>query len=123
MESFLKKLDHVGIAAPTGSEYEAREFYGGILGMEEIEKPETLQKNGGVWFRSSGFELHIGIDEPFTPARKAHPAFEVDSLDDLMEYLDSQEVSYTPDDQLPGAKRIYVSDPFGNRLEFLEWLS
>ncbi len=71
----LKGIDHVQLAAPKGSEEAARSFFAGILGMTEIEKPEKLRKRGGVWFQFGSSQLHIGIEEPFVPARKAHPAF------------------------------------------------
>ncbi|MFB9972560.1 glyoxalase [Allobacillus sp. SKP2-8] len=121
MNHMFKKIDHVQLTAPTGSEYEAREFYVGILGMEEVKKPESLEANGGVWFRFGDFELHIGIEEPYTPAKKAHPAFEVDQLNEFIALLEEHKVNYTVDDQLPNANRIYLNDPFGNRLEVLEW--
>ena len=111
------RLDHVQLAAPPGCEAEARGFYGGVLGLEEIEKPEALRPRGGVWFRlGDGRELHVGVDPAFVPARKAHPAFAVDDLDALAARLGD----VTWDDELPGVRRFYSSDPFGNRLEFLE---
>jgi len=111
------RLDHVQIAAPPACEAEARAFYGGVLGLEEIEKPEALRPRGGVWFRlGDGRELHIGVDASFTPARKAHPAFAVDDLDALAARLGN----VTWDHELPGVRRFYSSDPFDNRLEFLQ---
>ena len=110
------RIDHVQVAAPPGCEAEARRFYGDLLGLEEIEKPEPLRARGGVWFRlGSEQQLHVGVDEAFAPARKAHPAFAVDDLDALATRLGD----VTWDDALPGARRFYASDPFGNRLEFL----
>jgi catechol 2,3-dioxygenase-like lactoylglutathione lyase family enzyme len=110
------RLDHVQIAGPPGCEAVARAFYGGALGLEEIEKPEPLRARGGVWFRlGGGQELHVGVDDAFAPARKAHPAFAVDDLDALAARL----ADVTWDDALPGVRRFYASDPFGNRLEFL----
>ncbi|SRR5690625_3461069 len=117
----FKRIDHVQLAAPKGSEEEAREFFSGKLGFKEIEKPEVLKKRGGAWFQSGDVYIHIGIEEPFSPAKKAHPAFEVEGLNDLMKHLDEVNVQYIKDDLLPGANRIYVHDPFGNRLELLEW--
>lgn len=109
------ELDHVQIAAPPGCEEEARRFYGGLLGLEEIEKPEPLRSRGGVWFALGDRQLHIGVEEDFTPARKAHPAFRVDELDELAATLGD----VTWDDSLPGVRRFYVADPWGNRLEIL----
>jgi catechol 2,3-dioxygenase-like lactoylglutathione lyase family enzyme len=110
------RIDHVQVAAPAGCEAAARAFYGGVLGLEEVAKPEVLRARGGVWFRlAGGQELHVGVDDAFAPARKAHPAFAVDDLDALAARLG--EVEW--DDALPGVRRFYASDPFGNRLEFL----
>ena len=110
------RLDHVRIAAPPDGEAVARAFYGGTLGLEEIEKPEPLRTRGGVWFRlGGGHELHVGVDDAFAPARKAHPAFAVADLDGLAARLGD----VTWNDALPGVRRFYTSDPFGNRLEFL----
>ncbi|MFP7495032.1 VOC family protein [Terribacillus saccharophilus] len=121
MEFFLKKLDHVQLACPRGSEAQAREFCVEILGFEEIDKPANLQARGGVWFSCNAIMVHMGVEEPFSPARKAHPAFEVEGLGSLRRHLDDQNISFADDVNLPGADRIYVHDPFGNRLEFLEW--
>lgn len=115
-------LDHVQLAAPPNSEEAARRFFGEILGLDEVEKPEVLRKRGGVWFQIGNQQLHIGIEESFVPAKKAHPAFEVRELDELKKRVDEFEVDYVSDGDLEGANRIFVFDPFGNRLEFLEWL-
>ncbi|HET8529270.1 MAG TPA: hypothetical protein VFL60_10195 [Gaiellaceae bacterium] len=105
------RLDHVQIAAPPGCEEAARAFYGGVLGLRELEKPEPLRARGGVWFE----QLHVGVEEGFAPARKAHPAFLVDDLDALAARIG--DVQW--DDALPDVRRFYAHDPFGNRLEFL----
>jgi catechol 2,3-dioxygenase-like lactoylglutathione lyase family enzyme len=105
-------LDHVQIAAPPGCEDAARAFYGETLGLREIAKLPVLARRGGVWFE----HLHVGVEDPFTPARKAHPALRVDDLDALAARLD--EVTW--DEAIPGVRRFYSTDPFGNRLEFLE---
>jgi catechol 2,3-dioxygenase-like lactoylglutathione lyase family enzyme len=107
---------------PKGMEDEARKFYDDILGLEEVEKPEPLRDRGGVWFSRGAVHLHLGVEELFVPAKKAHPAFEVHQIEEFKRYLSSQAVEYKVDENLPGANRIYVSDPFGNRLEFLEWV-
>ncbi|WP_188207205.1 VOC family protein [Alkalibacillus aidingensis] len=122
MSFAIKRLDHVQLAAPRDTEDEARQFFSDVLGFIEIEKPDELKKRGGVWFEFGDSQLHIGVEEPFSPAKKAHPAFEVTDLEALMTQLDQHHVSYQHDDKLPGAKRIYTTDPFGNRLEILEWL-
>lgn len=117
----LTKIDHVQLAAPKGCEEAAREFFSGILGLTEVEKPAELKKRGGVWFEFGMFQLHIGVEEPFSPAKKAHPAIVVKEIEALKTHLREKRVAFTEDDNLPGASRIHVFDPFGNRLEFLEW--
>jgi catechol 2,3-dioxygenase-like lactoylglutathione lyase family enzyme len=114
-------LDHVQIAAPPGAEPEARRFYGELLALEEIEKPEPMRASGGVWFRLAQGELHVGIEDPFTPARKAHPALRVDpsELDGLAERLASAGAPVEWDERYPGVRRFYTADPFGNRVELL----
>ena len=119
----FKAIDHVQLAAPKGSESRARGFFTDILGFEEIEKPAELKKRGGVWFKFGSCQIHIGIEEPFTPAQKAHPAFEVQNIDGLKNHFTIAGVMYIEDSQLPGANRIYVNDPFGNRIELLEWIN
>ncbi|TJY44427.1 glyoxalase [Cohnella pontilimi] len=114
-------IDHVQLAAPKGSEELARKFYGETLGMDEIPKPETLRVRGGVWFQCGTHQVHIGVQEDFVAARKAHPAFHVQNLADFRKHLLGQDVRLQDDDALEGADRFYVDDPFGNRLEFLEW--
>jgi len=118
----LIELDHVQIAAPSGCEAEARDFYGGTLGLEELAKPEPLCSRGGVWFALAGpGQLHVGVEEPFAPARKAHPAFRLTSaeLDELAERLEAAGKPVEWDDSLPDVRRFYTSDPWGNRLELL----
>jgi catechol 2,3-dioxygenase-like lactoylglutathione lyase family enzyme len=115
------KLDHVQLAAPPGCENEARRFYAGVLGLEEIAKPEPMLASGGVWFRLGRQELHIGIEEPFAPARKAHPGLRVEppELDALAERLSAASAPVEWDERYPGVRRFYTADPFGNRLEIL----
>jgi catechol 2,3-dioxygenase-like lactoylglutathione lyase family enzyme len=120
MSYYFKKIHHVQLAAPKGCEDEARKFFGDILGLEEIEKPENLKKRGGVWFALGSYQIHIGVEEPFAPAKKAHPAFEVENLPALMEHLKNHNIDVMEDHELPFANRFYAYDPFGNRLEFLE---
>jgi catechol 2,3-dioxygenase-like lactoylglutathione lyase family enzyme len=110
---------HVQIAIPPQSETQAREFYGKVLGCEEVPKPATLAGRGGVWFRYGGVELHLGVEEDHRPARKAHPGILVADLDELDAKLRNAGYEVEPDYLLPGYRRLYVSDPFGNRLEFL----
>jgi catechol 2,3-dioxygenase-like lactoylglutathione lyase family enzyme len=113
-------IDHVQVAAPAGCEAEARAFYGALLGLEELPKPEPLRARGGCWFRAGEQELHVGVEEPFAPARKAHPGFVAADLDALAERLRAAGIEVAPDDSIPGTKRFHAADPFGNRLEFRE---
>lgn len=114
------RIDHIQLAAPPGCEDAAREFYGALLGCAEIAKPSSLQARGGCWFRCGDHQLHIGVESDFRPAKKAHPAFAVDDLDQLRAILQSHNVKITDDDSLPGTRRFYAEDPFGNRLEFVQ---
>lgn len=118
----MLELDHVQIAAPPGCEEEARRFFGDLLGLEEIEKPEPLRARGGAWFALDGeHQLHIGVEEPFAAARKAHPAFRLPAadLDELADRLEAAGERVEWDDSLPGTRRFYTADPWGNRLELL----
>ena len=115
----LIKLDHLQLAMPKGEEAKARAFYGETLGLQELKKPEALRARGGCWFAGPDLDIHLGVEEAFQPARKAHPAFQVDNLDTLAARLSANKVDITWDHAL-ASKRFYTSDPFGNRLEFLE---
>jgi len=116
-------LDHVQIAGPPGCEAEARRFYGGLLELEEIEKPEPMRASGGVWFWIDDREIHIGVEDPFTPARKAHPGLRVQrgELDAIAERLFEAGAPVDWDDRYPGVRRFYTGDPFGNRIEILAY--
>ncbi len=105
------------VAAPPGCEAEARAFYGGLLELEELRKPDALRERGGCWFRAGAQELHVGVEEPFSPARKAHPGLVIDDLDALAERLRAAGITVAFDDAIPDARRAHVADPFGNRLE------
>ena len=121
MSSFtLSGLHHVQLAIPAGSEDLARRFYGDSLGMVELEKPAVLAARGGCWFRGGGWEVHLGVETDFRPARKAHPGVLVAGIDDLAGHLSDAGVSVEWDDDFPGHRRFYAHDPYGNRLEFLE---
>lgn len=113
-------LHHVQLAMPRGREDEARAFYGGLLGLSEIPKPANLARRGGAWFTLGSRELHLGVEDEFRPARKAHPALHVDDLDALRSSLETAGVAIVEDEPLAGYRRFYVSDPFGNRLECIE---
>jgi len=114
------RLHHVQLAIPPGGEDACRGFWGDLLGMAEIEKPPVLAARGGCWFRGGGLEVHLGIEQQFAPARKAHPGILVTGLRDLAARLADAGVEVTWDGEFPGHDRFYAADPFGNRLEFLE---
>lgn len=113
-------LHHVQLAMPAGAEDRARDFYDGVLGLPEVEKPLDLQSRGGCWFRSSAVEVHLGVDPDFRPEAKAHPAFIVDSLGPVAERLEKAGYEVDYDVPIIGFNRFHTRDPFGNRLEFLE---
>lgn len=113
-------LHHLQVAMPIGEEAAARAFYSELLGLREIPKPEHLAKRGGCWFKGPEFELHVGVESDFRPARKAHPAFGVQGLRALRERLERAGVEIVEDTQLEGHDRFYAFDPFGNRLELIE---
>jgi catechol 2,3-dioxygenase-like lactoylglutathione lyase family enzyme len=112
-------LDHVQVAMPRGEEDRARAFYAGLLGMAEDPKPPVLAARGGCWFRSGAAIVHLGVEHPFAPARKAHPAFLVEDLDALEATLTASGCECVrADGEVPGVSRFYTHDPFGNRVEF-----
>ncbi|MGA9874741.1 MAG: hypothetical protein WBQ21_02935 [Solirubrobacteraceae bacterium] len=114
-------LDHVQVAAPEGCETDARRFYGALLGLAEIEKPEMLRGRGGVWFRCGEQQLHVGVENGFAPARKAHPALRVadGQLDALAERLIRAGEQVAWDAAIPGVRRFYTQDPWCNRIELM----
>jgi catechol 2,3-dioxygenase-like lactoylglutathione lyase family enzyme len=116
----ITHLDHLQIAAPEGCEAAAREFYGEVLGMREIEKPVLLRARGGCWFECGHQQLHIGVEKDFRPAKKAHPAFAASNFDELRQALLSRGIKVLEDTSIPGVRRFHAEDPWGNRLEFLE---
>ena len=104
---------------PASREEEAIAFYEGILGISRAVKPPHLEARGGCWFESDGVRIHLGVEAPFAPARKAHPGLLVDDIDAVRSHLEDNGVATLDDQPLPGFDRFYASDPFGNRLEFL----
>jgi catechol 2,3-dioxygenase-like lactoylglutathione lyase family enzyme len=118
-DTMITGFDHVQVAMERGREEAARAFYGGLLGMSEVPKPPVLAARGGCWFASGAAVLHLGVEEPFTPARKAHPAFLVEDLDGLEAALTAAgHACIRADGEIPGVRRFHTSDPFGNRVEF-----
>ncbi len=115
-------IDHVQVAAPPGCEPAARGFYGGLLELVEVDKPEVLAARGGCWFAVGGQQLHVGVAQPFSPSAKAHPALGVgdrNALEALAARLRTAGYTVQWDDVIPGTARFYVHDPFGNRLELV----
>ena len=115
----LAGIDHVQLAAPPGCEDEARRFFGELLGLEEVEQPEPLRARGGVWFRVGAQQLHVGVEPEFAAARKAHPAFAVTGYDAVVARLRGAGIAVADDDFIPGVRRCYVADPWGNRIELV----
>jgi diguanylate cyclase (GGDEF)-like protein/PAS domain S-box-containing protein len=115
-------IDHVQLAMPAGpqAEEEAEGFYGSLLGFERVPKPAELAARGGCWFSSGTVQLHLGVEEPFRPARKAHPALKVDHIDPLLAQFAAAGIDVRPAEDVDGRRRVHVDDPFGNRLELIE---
>lgn len=113
-------LDHVQIAIPVDGEEAARAFYGALLGLNEVPKPVELAGRGGCWYVVGDTFLHLGVEQAFVPARKAHPAFRVADLDSARKVLESAGAVVTPDTSIPHVRRLYVADPFGNRIELIQ---
>ena len=120
MEIQIVKIDHVQLAMPEGQEASARSFYSGLLGLSETPKPPILAQRGGVWFQEGDIQIHLGVEKEFRPARKAHPALLVRGLEELVLRLTAAGVQVIRDDLLPGYDRVYLEDPFGNRIELME---
>ena len=116
----IQSIDHVQLAMPAGCEAEARRFYAGILGIPEQPKSPNLAARGGCWFERGALRVHLGVEADFRPARKAHPAFIVEDLRALEAALRAAGFAVKGDEPLEGYRRIFVDDPFGNRLELME---
>jgi catechol 2,3-dioxygenase-like lactoylglutathione lyase family enzyme len=113
-------IDHVQIAMPVGGEAAARDFFGGLLGLAELRKPDELAARGGCWFAVNGLQLHLGVEVDFRPARKAHVALRTDALADLRLRLLAGGFEAQDDTPVDGHARFFTADPFGNRIEFIE---
>lgn len=116
----IKRIDHVQLAMPPGGEDLARSFYGELLGLPETAKPPSLARRGGCWFESDTVKIHLGVEQDFRPAKKAHPALLVNDLPSLVDALSDAGVEIVDDEALEGYHRVYAADPFGNRLELME---
>lgn len=110
-------IDHVQLAIPVGAEDVARAFYVDVLGLVEVAKPASMAARGGAWFEAGHVRVHVGVEEPFVPARKAHPALR---LHGLAEFIEETGLDATWNDEIPSVLRCHVSDPFGNRIELIE---
>ena len=113
-------LDHIQLAMPAGAEAAARSFYVGLLGLAEVDKPDALAARGGCWFVGPGVAIHLGVEDPFVPARKAHPGLLVEDLVRAEAALVAAGVAVTTDDSGLAVLRCYTADPFGNRIELID---
>ena len=120
MWDVLERLHLMQLAMPRAAEATAREFYAGVLGMNEIDKPLALAARGGAWFRAGEVELHLGVEDDFCPARKGHPGILVSDVGAIVRRLAASGQLVEWDADFPGFRRVYAHDPFGNRLEFLQ---
>lgn len=123
MPAKLVRPAHVSLPLPKGGEAEARQFYGQLLGFKEIMKPATLASRGGVWFDLQGFQVHLTPDEEASkraPGTGARPAFEITDAEALRMDLAKRQVNISDAPPIPGYRRFFALDPFGNRLEFLQ---
>jgi catechol 2,3-dioxygenase-like lactoylglutathione lyase family enzyme len=116
----ITRIEHVQLAMPAGGEDRARGFYSAILGIPEIAKPPNLAKRGGCWFEFGDLKIHLGVEAEFRPARKAHLALLVADLTTLAAMLHAAGYRVRADEPLEGYQRVYVDDPFGNRIELME---
>jgi len=113
-------VDHVQLAMPAGREPDAIAFYEGLLGIPHVPKPAHLARRGGCWFERGDLKVHLGVEADFRPATKAHPAFNLDDVRRLDAALTAAGHAVTDDEPLDGYDRVYVADPFGNRIELMQ---
>jgi catechol 2,3-dioxygenase-like lactoylglutathione lyase family enzyme len=119
MKIKIRRLDHVQVCIPRDMEARARDFYGRLLGLEEIEKPDVLKKNGGMWYKVADVQLHVGVEDTVAPSKR-HPAFEIEDVEGVRAYLEQNGVRTKDEPVVPGVRRFSFFDPFGNRIELLE---
>ena len=115
----FRQIDHVQLAMPRGEEEQARRFFRDLLGMVEIPKPRDLEKRGGCWFASGAVHIHLGVEEDFRPAQKAHPAFRCSDYSGLVSRLAERGITVIEARDIPGVGRCHIFDPFGNRIELI----
>lgn len=120
VEIKIHAIDHVQLAMPSGGEEHARAFYAGVLGLQEVPKPPELAKRGGAWFEQGSVKIHLGLEDDFRAAKKAHPALVVEGLAEIIARCEQAGYRATPDAPFAGYQRMHVEDPFGNRLELME---
>ena len=119
--TLITGLDHVQIEAPKGCEAAGRAFFGNFLGLPELTKPPALAARGGVWFGlPDGRQLHIGVVKDFVPRDKGHLALRCHHLDAVSAEAEKQNIPLTPDHELAPLRRVFLRDPWGNRLEIIE---
>ena len=116
----IQAIDHIQLAMPAGQEDIARRFYTGVLEIPEVPKPPHLAKRGGVWFERDALKIHLGVEPDFRPAKKAHPGLRVENLQQLLTKLIAEGIEIVEAEPLHGFEHVYISDPFGNRIELLQ---
>jgi catechol 2,3-dioxygenase-like lactoylglutathione lyase family enzyme len=116
----IMRIDHVQLAMPSDGEAMARDFYSGILGMTELPKPTVLAMRGGAWFQAGNVQLHLGVEEDFRPAKKAHVALSITDASELRSKLANAGYPIREDSAIDGLKRFFTDDAFGNRIEFID---
>jgi catechol 2,3-dioxygenase-like lactoylglutathione lyase family enzyme len=115
----VQRLHHVQLAMPEGGEPRAREFYQDLLGIPEVAKPAQLARRGGCWFEDGEVRVHLGVEADFRPVRKAHPALIVTDLAALTTRLSGAGYRCQAQPDFKGSPRVFVDDPFGNRVELM----
>jgi hypothetical protein len=118
-DTWFTAIDHVQLAMPAGGEETARRFYVDVLNMIELPKPSELEKRGGCWFQSGAVQVHLGVENDFRPAKKAHPAFRCRNYEFCVSYLRATGINVSQVDDIPGVRRCHIHDPFGNRIELI----
>jgi len=118
----FKRLDHVMLCIPVGAEHAARDFYAGVLGLEELTDLGYPLPKGAIWFQLGDIQLHIRAEENHGVSSDRHPAFEVKNLEAARTLLEKNGINVKNDSPIPGRNRFSFRDPFGNRIELLEMI-